>query len=177
MPKTFSEVLSDINNKSKTSLLICVTMLIAAAVLLLTQYSVGWLFAIMGAMLAASLYSKHQRTKKELSKVDDFDSFCSQYDSASTKLELLALTITDEYAVITLPYLQIFPLNDMDIFEVGLQGDIRKALFLTDKSGKRLKIAETQKGDALQEEFVFHKYQFYLSVAPILPKHSYFHLC
>ena len=38
-------------------------------------------------------------------------------------------------------------------FEVGLQGDIRKVLFLTDKSGKRHKIAETQKGDALQEEF------------------------
>ena len=153
MPKNFSEILSDINNKSKTSLLICVTMLIAAAVMLLTQHSIGWLFAIMGAILAASLYSKRQRTQKELSKVHDFNSFCSQYDSAGTKLELLGLTVTDEYAVVTLPFLQIFPLGDMEKFEVGLQGDIRKVLFLTDKSGKRHKIAETQKGDALQEEF------------------------
>ena len=153
MPKTFSEVLSDINNKSKTSLLICVTMLIAAAVMLLTQYSVGWLFAIMGIILAAALYSKHQRTQKELAKIHDFTSFCLQYDSARTKLELLALTITDEYAVVTLPYLQIFPLDDMEKFEVGLQGDIRKVLFLTDRNGRRHKIAETQKGDALQEEF------------------------
>ena len=98
MPKNFSEILSDINNKSKTSLLICVTMLIAAAVMLLTQHSIGWLFAIMGAILAASLYSKRQRTQKELSKVHDFNSFCTQYDSADTKLELLGLTITDEYA-------------------------------------------------------------------------------
>ena len=153
MPKNFSEILSDINKKSKTSLLICVTMLIAAPVMLLTRHSVGWLFAIMGAILAASLYCKHQRTQKELSKVRDFDSFCSQYDSACTKLELMGLTITDEYAVVTLPYLQIFQLDDMEKFEVGLQGDIRKVLFLTDKSGKRHKIAETQKGDALQEEF------------------------
>ena len=43
--------------------------------------------------------------------------------------------------------------SDMEKFEVGLQGNIRKVLFLTDKSGKRHKIAETQKGDALQEEF------------------------
>ena len=114
MPKNFSEILSDINNKSKTSLLICVTMLIAAPAMLLTQHSVGWLFAIMGAILAASLYSKHQRTQKELSKVHDFDGFCTQYDSACTKLELLGLTITDEYAVVTLPYLQIFPLKDME---------------------------------------------------------------
>ena len=134
-------------------MLICVTMLIAAPVMLLTRHSVGWLFAIMGAILAASLYSKHQRTQKELSKVHDFDGFCTQYDSACTKLELLGLTITDEYAVVTLPYLQIFPLKDMEKFEVGLQGDIRKVLFLTDKNGKRHKIAETQKGDALQEEF------------------------
>ena len=47
----------------------------------------------------------------------------------------------------------VLPLDDMEKFEVGLQGDIRKVLFLTDKSGKRHKIAETQKGDALQEEF------------------------
>ena len=147
MPKNFSEILSDINNKSKTSLLICVTMLIAAAVMLLTQHSIGWLFAIMGAILAASLYSKHQRTQKELSKVHDFNSFCSQYDSAGTKLELLGLTITDEYAVVTLPFLQIFPLDDMEKFEVGLQGDIRKVLFLTDKSGKRHRTISTHSLD------------------------------
>ena len=55
--------------------------------------------------------------------------------------------------MITIPYLQIFRLEEMEKFEVGLQGDVRKALFLTDRGGIRHKIAETQKGDALQEEF------------------------
>lgn len=129
-------------------------MLIASAVMLVTQHSIGWLFAIMGIVLALSLYSKRQRMQKELSKIGDFSSFCAQYDSAnSTKLDLLGLTITDDYAVVTIPFLQIFPLCDMDRFEVGLQGDVRKALFLTDRNGDRHKIAETQKGDALQQEF------------------------
>ena len=154
MQKTFSEILSDIKAKSKTSLLICVTMLIASAAMLLTQHSIGWLFAIMGIVLAVSLYSKNQRTQKELSKVRDYDDFCEQYVSdASTRLELLGLTITDDYAVVTIPYLQIFSLDEMEKFEVGLQGDIRKVLFLTDKNGERHRIAETQKGDALQKEF------------------------
>ena len=54
--------------------------------------------------------------------------------------------------MITYPVLKVYRLADMAKFEVGI-GDMQKALFLTDKSGKRNKIAETQKGDGRQEEF------------------------
>ena len=154
MKKTFNEILSDINNKSKTSLLICVSMLIAGTVMFITKHSVGWLFLCGGVALAFSLFLKQKNLKAELDKVGDLEQFCDLYDSSqSTHLELLGLTICGDYAVITLPSLRIYPMKDMAKFEVGLQGDIRKALFLTDQSGNRHKIAETQKGDALQEEF------------------------
>ena len=154
MPKTFNEVLSEMNNRTKTSLLICVSMLIAGAVMFATKHNVGWLFLCAGLALAYSLYNKKKVIKRELSKVEDYDKFCDEFDSAdSIRLELLGLTICGDYAVITIPSLKIYPMKDMEKFEVGLQGDVRKALFLTDKSGNRYKIAETQKGDALQEEF------------------------
>ena len=154
MPKTFSEILSDINSKTKTSLLICVAMLIAAAVMLATRHSVGWLFLCAGGALAFALYNKQKSMKQELSKIDDFDEFCRGFDSwDSVSLELLGLTIFGDYAVLTVPSLKIYKMNEMEKFEVGLQGDVRKVLFLTDKDGKRHKIAETQKGDALQGEF------------------------
>ena len=108
----------------------------------------------MGIGLAYSLYNKNARLGKELSHISDMDGFCAQFAAGSSFYsDLLGLTISDDYAVITVPYLQIFRLDEMEKFEVGLQGDVRKALFLTGKDGRRHKIAETQKGDALQEEF------------------------
>lgn len=154
MRKTFNEILDGIRTKTKTSLLICVSMLTAGAILLISKHTVGWLFICMGAGLAYSLYNKNARLGKELSKISDMDAFSRQFAAGSSRcFDLLGLTITDEYAVMTIPYLQIFRLDDMEKFEVGLQADVRKALFLTDRNGKRHKIAETQKGDALQEEF------------------------
>lgn len=154
MRRTFPEILSEIKKKTQTSLLICVSMLIAGAILLISKHSVGWLFVCMGIGLAYSLYNKNARLGKELSHISDMDGFCAQFAAGSSFYsDLLGLTISDDYAVITVPYLQIFRLDEMEKFEVGLQGDVRKALFLTDKGGKRHKIAETQKGDALQEEF------------------------
>lgn len=119
-----------------------------------SKHTVGWLFICVGIVLAYSLYNKKKNLKQELSKVDNLDRFCRLYDSDySVSLDLLGLTICGDYAVLTIPVLKIYPMNEMAKFEVGLQGDVRKALFLTDKDGKRFKIAETQKGDALQEEF------------------------
>lgn len=154
MRHTFPEILNEIKKKTQTSLLICVSMIVAGAILLISRHIVGWLFVCMGAGLAYSLYNKNSRLDKELSHITDMDSFTRQFAAGSSFFsELLGLTITEEYAVVTIPYLQIFRLTDMEKFEVGLQGDVRKALFLTDKRGTRHKIAETQKGDALQEEF------------------------
>lgn len=129
-------------------------MLIAGFILFATKNTVGWLFLCAGAALGYSLYNKQKSLKQELSKVENFDEFCREYDSwDSISLELLGFTICGDYAVVTIPSLRIYPLKDMEKFEVGLQGDVRKVLFLTDKNGKRYKIAETQKGDALQSEF------------------------
>ena len=135
-------------------MLICASMLIAGIILFASNHNVGWLFLCAGAALAYSLYNKQKVMKSELSKAGDLEAFCREFDSdESTRLELLGLTICGDYAVVTIPSLRIYPMKDMEKFEVGLQGDVRKALFLTDKDGKRCKIAETQKGDALQAEF------------------------
>lgn len=153
-PRTFAEILSDINSKSKTSFVICVSMLAAGIVMYMTKHSVGWLFLCGSVALALSLIFKQKNLKTELAKTDGPEEFGKLFDSDdSIHLDLLGLTICGDYAVLTLPALRIFPMKDMEKFEVGLQGDVRKALFLTDKSGTRHRIAETQKGDALQEEF------------------------
>ena len=154
MTGSFGKIIEENNTKTKTSRLICVSMLAAGVILLAFIHTIGWLFTCMGIVLAVSLINKDRRMRAMLALIDDMDGFCRQFDSEdSTHLELLGLTVMPDYTVLTLPYLQIFRHSDMEKFEVGLQGDVRKALFLTDRSGTRHRIAETQKGDALQEEF------------------------
>lgn len=154
MRKSFEDIIAEIQNRTRTSSVILVSMLIAGIILLSSGHMVAWLFICMGTVLACSLLSKKTKLNKELSIITDMDAFCSEFDSAGCiHFDLLGLTLMKEYAVMELPYLQILALRDMEKFEVGLQGDIRKALFLTDRNGVRHKIAETQKGDALQEEF------------------------
>lgn len=154
MCKSFNDIIADIQNRTRTNCVIFVSMLIAGIILLAFGHMAGWLFVCMGAALGCSLFSKKARLNKELSVITDMDAFCSEFDSAkSIHFDLLGLTLMKEYAVMELPYLQIIPLRDMEKFEVGLQGDVRKSLFLTDRKGVRHMIAETQKGDALQEEF------------------------
>ena len=56
-------------------------MLVAGVILLATKHSIGWLFICICAALAYSLYNKNKSLMHELSKIDDFDSFCDAYDA------------------------------------------------------------------------------------------------
>lgn len=41
----------------------------------------------------------------------------------------------------------------MEKVEVGIQGEVKKVLFLADRQGKRHEIISTAKGDGMQREF------------------------
>lgn len=154
MRKTFQEILDEERNRRRNSALVCVALLSAGIVLLVFRHLVGWLFLCLGAILGYALLQKYSHFREELSAVQDADAFCREFDREDgTRFPLLGLTLLDEYTVLEMPSLRIYPMKEMEKFEVGLQGNMRKVLFLTDRKGVRHQIAETQKGDALQEEF------------------------
>ena len=47
----------------------------------------------------------------------------------------------------------IYAFADMEKVEVGIQGEVKKVLFLTDWQGKRHEIISAAKGDGMQREF------------------------
>ena len=153
MLRDLEQILAEQKKKNMTSLSVAVTMLIAGIVLLIAKQALGWLFIILSVIIAAGLISGRKSFEAELAKAGGKKSLAEQLGSADAQeFERFSLTLTPELAVISYPGLKVYRISDMEKFEVGL-GNVQKALFLTDASGKRSKIAETQTGDGKQEEF------------------------
>ena len=63
------------------------------------------------------------------------------------------IIITKDYVLLGKDKVNIYLLSEMEKVEVGLQGKMGKALFLTDRQGKRHEILACVKGDGKQEDF------------------------
>ena len=154
MKKDPDQILSEQRSKTKLSLLICLSLLAAAVILLPAGQIMGWVFLAMSATLAGTLYLKKRRNQQELAKLGDLQQAKEELRSSETEYyEPFALTLSRRFAILEQPALQVFPFDSMTKFEVGLAGDVRKVLFLTDCNGKRHPIAETRKDDDKQAEF------------------------
>ena len=153
MLRTFEQILAEQKKKDTTSLSVAGTMLAAGIILLIARQALGWLFIVLSLIVGGGLYSRKKSYVNELKNAGGAEGLKALLESPEAlHFEDFFLTLAPEAAVITYPVLKVYRLADMARFEVGI-GDMQKALFLTDKSGKRNKIAETQKGDGRQEEF------------------------
>ena len=154
MNSSFEQLLN-VQNKSMTTSLTTFGSLFAAGVLLLlAKHRIGWFFLALSVAAGCLLYLKTQKFNGEIAKAGGSDVLNRQFGEAGTlHAERFGLTITRDFAVCERPSLKVYPLKEMQKFEVGLAGDVQKALFLTDFNGERHKIAETNKGDGSQEEF------------------------
>ena len=153
MLRTFEQILAEQKKKDTTSLSVAGTMLVAGVVLLIARQALGWLFIVLSLIVGGGLYSRRKSFQAELAKAGGAERLKAQLDSPrAQRFDDFFLILTPDIAVITYPVLKVFRLADMTKFEVGI-GEVQKALFLTDQSGRRNKIAETQKGDGRQEAF------------------------
>ena len=149
-------ILGEQKQKQTTSLTVLAVMLLAGVILLVAKLALGWLFIVMGVLLAAGYAAGSGNFRKMLDVAGGVEGLREQMESPDArKFRSFSLVITPDLAVKTAPVLKVYKLADMQKFEVGL-GSVQKALFLTDRAGNRNKIAETQKGDGLDQEFDSH---------------------
>lgn len=154
MENTLDRILSDQKSKGRLSLLIGVSLFAAAAVLLAVGQVMGWVFLGMSAVLGAALWQRVKRNRQELAKLGDPETAKKELRADGTAYyQSFGLTVCRRYCISERPSLQVLPFEEMEKFEVGLAGDARKVLFLTDKNGVRHPVAETVKDDGNQEEF------------------------
>ncbi len=141
--ENFEKILEVWQRKRQTSLLVCAAMFLAGIILLLTRHMVGWLLVCGGIVILGLLYYNKAHLEEQLDRIEDKEAFLRQFDSKDTlKFENLGFALTPDYIIMTLPYLQIYPLREMKKFEVGSKGETRRALFITDGNGRRHKLAE-----------------------------------
>ncbi len=154
MTRTLDQILKDQNSRLRLSLTVFCSLLIAAVVLMIAKQVMGWVFLCMMLLMGAALFMRVKRYREETAKLGDREAFSRQMAGADTlQLESFGLTLTREAALLERPYLQVYRLEEMARFEVGLAGDAKKVLFLTDRERARHPIAETAKGDAKQVDF------------------------
>lgn len=150
---SLEHILKEQNQKQRTSLTVLAVLLLAGVILLAAKLTLGWLFIVMGALLAAGYTAGSGSFRKTLAAAGGVEGLKEQMSSPyARKFERFSLVITPDLAVTTAPVLKVLRLSDMQKFEVGI-GTVQKALFLTDRAGTRNKIAETQKGDGLDQDF------------------------
>jgi len=154
MNQNLNRILSEQKSKTKLSLLICLSMLAASVLLLVSGQMIGLVFLAMSLIIGAVLLVRIRRARAEMSKLGNNDEAGKKLDGAdAVYYPAFGLTIGPDFAVLEKPALQVFLLHEMSKFEVGLAGDVQKVLFLTDRDGKRHPIAETRKEDDHQADF------------------------
>ena len=154
MNQNLNRILSEQKSKTKLSLLICLSMLAASVLLLVSGQMIGLVFLAMSLIIGAALLVRIRRARAEMSKLGNNDEAGKKLDGAdAVYYPAFGLTIGPDFAVLEKPVLQVFLLHEMSKFEVGLAGDVQKVLFLTDRDGKRHPIAETRKEDDHQADF------------------------
>ena len=154
MNQNLNRILSEQKGKTKLSLLICLSMLAASVLLLVSGQMIGLVFLAMSLIIGAALLGRIRRARAEMSKLGNNDEAGKKLDGAgAVYYPAFGLTIGPDFAVLEKPVLQVFLLHEMSKFEVGLAGDVQKVLFLTDRDGKRHPIAETRKEDDHQADF------------------------
>ena len=154
MKKTLDRILQEQKSRTKLSLLICLSLFAVSAVLLLNGQVFGWAFFGMGTVMAAAIWQRLRRNRQELARLGDPGRAEAMIESRDTAYyPSFGLTVSPEFVILEKPVLQICLLSDMEKFEVGLAGDVRKVLFLTDPNGQRHPVAESRKGEDHEEEF------------------------
>ncbi|MBR5959582.1 MAG: hypothetical protein IKZ98_01180 [Clostridia bacterium] len=154
MNKNLNRILTEQKSKTNLSLLICLSLFIASVLLLVNGQMIGLVFLVMSLIIGTALLVRVRRAREELAKLGDNDEAGRKLDAGdAVHYPAFGLTIGPDFVVLEKPTLQVFLLGEMKKFEVGLAGDVRKVLFLTDRDGKRHPIAETRKEDDHQADF------------------------
>ena len=140
--------------KLRTGMIVWGSLLAVALIGMFSDMRLALILAVVGVALAVLNLKSQQALKEKLDVVEDKEEFFRQLtDSESVELKEEQIIITKDYVLLGKDKVNIYLLSEMEKVEVGLQGKMGKALFLTDRQGKRHEILACVKGDGKQEDF------------------------
>ena len=153
----------------KLSMLVGCTLIVVGGIVIGTQIITSILLGLMGISLLATARRNHVKNLGEIEKIESKDAFNNSMANSLMDMPEFSLYVSDKYVISELKGLKVYVLKDMKKFEVGIAGDKKKSLFLTDKYGMRHEIAGTVKGDKRQKSFD----QVYFKIKDIFDNKKY----
>ena len=149
----FEKLKKKYDRQYKANLVIGIALIVVGLATISMRVTTAVLLVLMGFSLIAMARKNNSRNIKEIEKIKSPEDFDKSMENSLLEMREFTLYISDKYTVSELRGLQVFPMGDMKKFEVGIAGDKKKTLFLTDMADERVEIASTVKGDKRQESF------------------------
>ena len=149
----FEKLKKKYDRQYKANLVIGIALIVVGLATISMRVTTAVLLVLMGFSLIAMARKNNSRNIKEIEKIKSPEDFDKSMENSLLEMREFTLYISDKYTVSELRGLQVFPMRDMKKFEVGIAGDKKKTLFLTDMADERVEIASTVKGDKRQESF------------------------
>lgn len=165
----FEKIKSKYDRQYRLSIVIGLTLIVMGIVTISSSAFIAICLIVMGISLSAMARKNNVRNNGQLAKITSVEDFNKSMGKSLLDMPEFSLYISDRYVVSELKGLKVFVLKDMKKFEVGIAGDRKKSLFLTDKAGVRQEIASTVKGDKRQKSFD----QVYFKIKDIFDNKKY----
>ena len=137
----YYDFIEDRAKKVRTGMIVWSSLLCLALISLFHNIVIAVILALVGAALAVSNMKSQKELKGKLDAISDKEEFFRQLTSPDVQ------TAQDGHVLVAKDYVLTYK-NDVHIYcilekekvEVGIQGNMKKYLFLTDSQGRRHEI-------------------------------------
>lgn len=150
----YYDFISERAKSVRTGMIVWASLLCLALISLFNNIVIALILAIVGAALAAVNVKSQRELKGKLDSVPDKEEFFRQL-AAPDVLSAQGghVLLSKDYVLVYKNDIFIHYIPAMEKVEVGLEGNSRKHLFLTDKKGERHEILCCAKGTGAAREF------------------------
>lgn len=137
----YYDFISDRAKKVRTGMIVWASLLCLALISLFNNIVIAIVLALVGIALAVSNMRSQKDLKGKLEVIPDKEEFFRQLASPDVLMAQEGhVLVAKDYVLTYKTDVFIYHIPDMEKIEVGLQGNAKKFLFLTDSQGKRHEI-------------------------------------
>lgn len=137
----YYDFIEDRAKKVRTGMIVWASLLCLALISLFHNIVIAVILALVGAALAVSNVRLQKELKGKLDCISDKEEFFRQLTSPDVKTAKDGhVLVAKDYVLTYKTDVHIYCIPDMEKVEVGIQGNMKKHLFLTDSQGRRHEI-------------------------------------
>ncbi len=137
----YYDFIDDRAKKVRTGMIVWASLLCLALISLFHNIVIAVILALVGSALAVSNVRSQKELKGKLDFISDKEEFFRQLTASDVQTAQEGhVLVAKDYVLTYKTDVHIYCIPDMEKVEVGIQGNMKKYLFLTDSQGRRHEI-------------------------------------